>query len=65
MRAESLLKLSRAMNISADYILTGKNTKVDYSDLFKLIEPLSEKQLKCLKEILKNFVTACGYELSD
>lgn len=64
-RAESLLNLSRAMNVSADYILTGRQSKVDYGYLLKYMEPLSEMQLKCLEEILKNYVLACGYQLSD
>lgn len=64
-RAESLINLSRAMNVSADYILTGKQSKVDYGYLLKYMEPLSEMQLKCLEEILKNYVLACGYQLSD
>ncbi len=64
-RAESLLNLSRAMNVSADYILTGKESKVDYGYLLKYIEPLSEIQLNCLEEILKNYLLGCGYQLSD
>ncbi len=64
-RSESLLNLSRAMNVSADYILTGKQSKVDYGYLFKYMEPLNEMQLKCLEEILKNYVLACGHQLSD
>ncbi len=63
-RAESLLNLSRAMNVSADYILTGKQSNVDYEDLSKYLVPLSEKQLKCLEEILKNYLLACGHQLS-
>lgn len=64
-RAESLLNLSRAMNVSADYILTGNPSKVNYGYLFKYLEPLSEMQLKCLEEILKNYLLACGYPLPD
>lgn len=64
-RAESLLNLSRAMNVSADYILTGKESKVDYSRLLKYLEPLSEIQLNCLEEILKNYLLACGHQLSE
>lgn len=60
-RAESLLKLSRAMNVSADYILTGKQSQADYGHLLKYLEPLSEMQLKYLEEIMKNYVLACGY----
>lgn len=64
-RAESLLNLSRAMNVSADYILTGKESKVDYGYLLKYMEPLSEVQLNCLEEIMKNYLLACGYQLPD
>lgn len=64
-RAESLLNLSRAMNVSADYILTGNQSKVNYGHLLKYMEPLSEMQLKYLEEILKNYVLACGYRLPD
>jgi len=64
-RAESLLNLSRAMNVSADYILTGKRSKVDYGYLSKYLEPLSEMQLKCLEEILKNYLLACGHQLPE
>lgn len=64
-RSESLLNISRAMNVSADYILTGKQSKMDYGHLLKYMEPLSEVQLKCLEEILKNYVLACGYRLPD
>ncbi len=64
-RAESLLNLSRAMNVSADFILTGKQSSVDYGYLHKYLEPLSEVQLKCLEEILKNYLLACGHPLSE
>lgn len=64
-RAESLIKLSKAMNVSADYILTGKQAKVNYEYLLKYMEPLSETQLKYLEEILKNYLLACGHHLPD
>ena len=53
------------MNVSADYILTGKQSKVNYEDLLKYMDPLSEMQLKCLEEILKNYLLACGHQLPD
>lgn len=64
-RAESLLNLSRAMNVSADYILTGKASTVDHGHLLKYMEPLNEMQLKYLEEILKNYLLACGYQLPN
>lgn len=53
------------MNVSADYILTGKQAKVNYEYLLKYMEPLSETQLKYLEEILKNYLLACGHHLPD
>lgn len=64
-RAESLLNLSRSMNVSADYLLTGKQSGVNYGYLSKYMEPLSEMQLKYLEEILKNYLLACGHSLPD
>lgn len=64
-RAESLLNLTRAMNVSADYILTGKESKVDYGYLPKYMEPPSEMRLKYLGEILKNYLWVCGGSLFD
>jgi len=64
-RAESLLNLTRAMNVSADYILTGKESKVNDGYLSKYLEPLNETQLKRLEEILKNYLLACGHPPSE
>lgn len=60
-RAESILKISKAMDISADYILTGRSSDVDRTHLLELMEPLDEVQLKCLEDIIKSFATACGH----
>lgn len=60
-RAESILKISKAMDISADYILTGQSSDVDRTHLLELMEPLDEVQLKCLEDIIKSFATACGH----
>lgn len=64
-RAESILKICRSMDISADYLLTGHSNDIDRNHLVKLLEPLSETQLKCMEEIMKNYLIACGYEAED
>lgn len=58
-RAESVIKISQAMDVSADYLLMGKSSAIDRGHLMDLMEPLNEIQLKCLEEILKNYVIAC------
>ncbi len=64
MRAESIIKLSKAMDISTDYLLFGKSTDIDRNNLVQLLEPLNETQLKCMEEIIKNYLIACGYRES-
>jgi len=61
-RAESMLKISRAMNISADYILTGVISDIDRNYIMSLMEPLTEIQFKSLEEIVKNYLIACGHD---
>lgn len=64
-RAESLLNLCSALNVSTDYILTGKPSVVNQNSLLKYIEPLNKTQLHCLEEILKNYLLACGHSLPE
>jgi transcriptional regulator with XRE-family HTH domain len=59
-RAESIVRISRAMNVSTDYILTGASTDIDREKLLTLLEPLSEVQLRCMEKIIINYLTACG-----
>lgn len=61
-RAENVIKLSKALNISTDYILTGVSNDVDRGYLVSLLTPLNETQLKCFEEITKNYLIACGYD---
>lgn len=58
-KAESIVKLSNALEVSCDYLLTGKSNAIDLSYLLKSVDKLNENQLKCLEEIIKNFVIAC------
>ena len=62
MRAESIIKLSQSMDISTDYILLGRSSDIDRNYLVELLKPLNETQLKCMEEIIKNYLIACGYK---
>lgn len=64
-RAENVIKLSNALNVSADYILFGETTAIDRNYIAALLEPLNELELTCMEEIIKNYLIACGYEKSD
>lgn len=60
-KAESVIKLSTALNISTDYILFGRSNCYDRSYLLDMLEPLSEVELKCMEEIMKSYLIACGH----
>lgn len=62
-RAESLLRVSRALEVSADYLLTGRPTDHDRSLLAQLAAPLDAVQLHCLEEIVRQYRVACGLPL--
>lgn len=59
-RAESVIKISQAMDVSTDYLLLGKSSEIDHGRLLDMMEPLSEVQFQCLEEIIKNYLIACG-----
>lgn len=58
-RAENLLKICLALDVSADYILTGRVTEIDRSRIGTMIRPLEGRQLHCLEEIVRQYVIAC------
>lgn len=52
MRPENLLKLSRAINVSADYLLTGDIIKKDILKLSEKLQKLSASQIKIIESII-------------
>ena len=60
-RAESVIKISRAMYVSTDYILLGISSDIDRNHLVEMMSPLDETQLKCLEEIIKNYIIGCTH----
>ena len=48
-RIENLIKLSEILNISTDYILTGKETAEDMQVLIEQMTSLSQKERKMMK----------------
>lgn len=59
MRPINLLKISEALNVSADYILTGNSTEVDHIKLSRKIEKLTSEQRIALENIIDNFISIC------
>lgn len=61
-RSVNVIKLSVALDISTDYILKGESNQSDYNYIASLVKPLDERQLKCLEEIIKQYLVACNCE---
>lgn len=51
-RIENLIKLSEILNISTDYILTGKETAEDMQVLTEQMASLSQKERKMMKLLM-------------
>lgn len=51
-RIENLIKLSEILNISTDYILTGKETTEDMQALTEQMATLSQKERKMMKLLM-------------
>lgn len=56
MRPENLLKLSKALNVSADYLLTGEIIDKDLLILSDKIKQLAPSQIT----IIENIVDQCN-----
>jgi len=65
MRADSIVKVSKALNISTDYLLTGTVTDIERNQLTQMLAPLDETQLYALEEILKKILQFGGYEIES
>ena len=56
MRPENLLKLSKALNVSADYLLTGEVVDKDILILSEKMKNLSPSQIR----IIENIIDECN-----
>jgi len=60
MRPENIVKICAALEISADYLLTGVITQKDRGLLEDKTTGLSPHQFHCLEEIIKNYISGCS-----
>ncbi len=52
MSAYTLLNISRALNVSCDYILTGSSPETDFSYILNVLSSLDKKDLLDAEQIL-------------
>lgn len=60
LRPENLFKISRALGVSADYILSGTMADQDIQDLQSLLHSLSPEQLLIVDEIIRCCIRLCN-----
>ena len=65
LRAESIIKVAKALEVSTDYLLTGVINQVDIDNISKSLSKLSGTELHCLEEIIKNYLIALGHEATE
>lgn len=63
MRADSIIKVSKALGVSTDFLLTGVVTDFERTRLTRMLEPLDETQLHVVEEIVKNILRFGGYTI--
>jgi len=60
-RAESIVKVSKALNISTDFLLTGTVSDLDRSRLMRMLEPLDEIHFLMVEGIIQDILRFGGY----
>lgn len=56
MRADSIIRVSRALRISADYLLTGIVTDFERNHITQMLESLNEAQFFAVEEIIEKIL---------
>ena len=54
--SDSLRKVSATLQISADYLLTGKNSIEKYPEVISLLDGLTDHQIKMVQQVLQCMV---------
>lgn len=59
LRPENMLKLCEALEISADYLLTGEISGKDTDMINRKVGELTPRQFQFLEEMIRNFLDLC------
>lgn len=65
MRPENLLKISEALCVSADYLLTGDMIDKDSLLLSEKLRMLTPKQLRLIEGLLDTYIAFCNETAAD
>lgn len=61
-RAESIIKVSKALDVSADFLLTGTVSDIDHNRLVKMLGSLDEEHFLMIETIIKDILKFGGFE---
>lgn len=61
LRAENLRNLAQALEVSADYLLTGEYNEKDVSQTSEIIRQFKTEELFCAQEILRKLLEICKH----
>jgi len=63
--ARNVMRIARALELSADYLLTGEHVDKDSFILNKKIENLTDRQYRFLEEFVRNYIVMCEDDSVD
>lgn len=58
-RPENLLKISKALGVSADYLLSGEITDRDFDDISAKLKNLSPEHIRRIERIIDECIGLC------
>ena len=61
-RAESIVKVSKALCISTDFLLTGQVSDIDCLHISSLLKPLSDQQFIEIEDLIRGILKFGGIE---
>jgi len=61
-RPENLLKISKALGVSADYLLTGEIINKDLNIITDKMKVLSTEQIRTIEKIIDRCIELCNNE---
>lgn len=59
LRPENLIKISNAINVSTDYLLTGDVINKDLSLISKKLQNLTPEQIRTIEKIIDKCISLC------
>lgn len=62
MRADSIVKVSTALGVSTDFLLTGTVTDLERTHLVQMLDSLNENQFYIIEDIIKKILEFGGHD---